>query len=311
MSIEKATYRGVFMEKSYFELEKLIGKTPLVRLCALEKYFGLKSRIFAKVESRNPTGSVKDRAALYIIRAAERERLLGDGGTLVDATSGNMGISLAMLSAVGGYRAIITMPRSSPPGRANLMRAYGAEVAFTDGTMADAIDRAKELSGEIKGSFYPNQFKNPNNALAHFYGTGREIYREMQGLVDIFVCGIGSSGTFSGVARYLKEKNVSVKTLAVEPLESSVLSCGEAGTHKIYGIGAGFVPPLFESRLCDRIDRVQSDEARVYCEILTKKEGILVGPSSGAALCSAVREARVSEGKNIVTIFPDGGERYI
>lgn len=299
------------MEKSCFGVEKLIGKTPLVRLFRLESYFGLKSRLFAKLESRNPSGSVKDRAALYIIRGGEISGLLKPGGVILEATSGNMGISLSMLAATRGYRAIITMPRSAPPGRIKTMQAYGAEVLTVNGGMADAVMLAKEISRDQDEVFYPDQFTNRDNVYAHFDTTGREIYSQTFGMVDAFVCGVGSSGSFSGVGKYLKSKNKDIRLIAVEPTESANLSCGASGEHRIFGIGAGFLPPLFERDLCDEISSVASDEAEEYMKILAGVEGIFGGVSSGAALCSAVREARRSEGKNIITLLPDGGERYL
>lgn len=299
------------MKKLNCGAERLIGKTPILRLFGVEKYFGLGSRIFAKWEAGNLTGSVKDRAACFMLRSAEREGKLTSGGTVVEATSGNLGISIAALCSTMGYKSHIVMPKSSPSSRKRLIESYGGQVILTDGGMAEAATLARSISAEISDSLYLDQFNNPHNALAHFYGTGVEIYNQMQSQVDIFVCGVGSSGSFSGIGRLLKNKNPNVRLIAVEPSESAVLSGGVAGSHKIYGIGAGFVPPLFDFGICSEIATVCYEEAELFVKAVAKTDGLLVGISSGAALSVAVKTAKEQENKNIVTLFADGGERYL
>ncbi len=292
---------------------KNIGNTPLLHLCGIEKHFSLSAHIFAKLERINPSGSVKDRAALFIIRAAMREGTLR-GGKMVEATSGNMGISLAMLSAAYGISLTVVMPEGMSQERIKIMKAYGADVVITDktGGMQGALTVAEKIAAEQE-AYMPRQFVNTENVNAHYLTTGPEIYREMSAKVDIFVCGVGTGGTFSGVSRYLKEKCRSIKTVAAEPIESAVLSGCARGKHGIEGIGAGFVPPLFDISLCDEIITVSTEEARNMAGLVSRLEGAFVGWSSGAALCAAVALAKREEnrGKNIVTIFPDGGERYL
>ncbi len=303
------------MRGIYECVKGLIGSTPTVRLSSLEKYFGLKSTLYAKLEGFNPSGSVKDRAALFMIEDAYRRGLLREGGVVIEPTSGNTGISLSMLSAVYGYRAVIVMPESMSKERRALIRAYGGEVILTDASrgMRGAIDRAGELLAEIKGAYSPSQFENPNNPIAHYMTTGREIYADTSGIVDILVGGVGTGGTLSGTGRFLKEKLPSLKVVAVEPAESAVLSGRAAAPHGIQGIGAGFVPPLLDSKIIDEILTVSTDEAKQMCRILGLREGIFAGFSSGAALSAAVSVAKGAEaaGKSIAVILPDGGEKYL
>ncbi len=293
----------------------LIGRTPTVRLREIEKYFNLSARLYAKLEKYNPSGSVKDRAALYMIESAVKGGLIRDGGVVIEPTSGNMGISLSMLSGVFGYRSVIVMPESVSVERRKIIFAYGGEVVLTDGKrgMRGAIERAEQLISEAKAAYTLSQFENPLNLTAHYEGTGREIYRDLGGEVDILVAGVGTGGTIGGAGRYLKEKKPSAKIVAVEPRESAVLSGGAASSHGIQGIGAGFIPPLLDMRLVDRIMTVSTDEAGEMCRILTMKEGIFAGISSGATLSAAVLLGSDKEncGKSIVLIFPDGGEKYL
>ena len=292
-----------------------VGRTPLVRLRETEGRYSLKARIYAKLEMFNPTHSVKDRAALYMMRDALRHGLIKEGGTVIEPTSGNTGISLAMLSLFFGYRAVIVMPENMSVERRRMISAYGGEVVLTDGDkgMQGAIDRAEELLLEYPGAYIPSQFTNPNNSLAHYETTGKEIFASLDGCVDVFVAGVGTGGTLSGVGRYLKEQNPCVKIVAAEPEESAVLSGGASGSHSIQGIGAGFVPPLLDMRLVDEVVTVSSDLAKGVARSLCKSEGIFAGISSGAALSAAISfaEREESEGKNIVTLFPDGGEKYV
>ena len=287
----------------------------MVRLSKIEKYFGLKARLYAKLERYNPSGSVKDRAALFMIRNAVSRGLIKQGSIVIEPTSGNTGISLSMLSAIYGYRAVIVMPESMSAERVEMIRAYGGEVVLTpaESGMSGAIGRAEELAAEIKEAYIPSQFNNEPNLLAHYATTGPEIYREREGEVDIFVCGVGTGGSFCGVGRFLKEKNPSVKLFAVEPSESAVLSGGSVGKHGIQGIGAGFMPPLFDKTLADGVICVSTEQARELCSLISKKEGIFAGVSSGASLFGAISLAKEKENQNksIVTLFPDGGEKYL
>ena len=287
----------------------------MVRLSKIEKYFGLKARLYAKLERYNPSGSVKDRAALFMIRNAVSRGLIKQGSIVIEPTSGNTGISLSMLSAIYGYRAVIVMPESMSAERVEMIRAYGGEVVLTpaESGMSGAIGRAEELAAEIKEAYIPSQFNNEHNLLAHYATTGPEIYREREGEVDIFVCGVGTGGSFCGVGRFLKEKNPSVKLFAVEPSESAVLSGGSVGKHGIQGIGAGFMPPLFDKTLADGVICVSTEQARELCSLISKKEGIFAGVSSGASLFGAISLAKEKENQNksIVTLFPDGGEKYL
>ena len=292
----------------------LIGRTPMVRLREIESYYGLSTAIYAKLEKYNPTGSAKDRAAYYMIRSAAGRGIVRDGSLVVEPTSGNMGISLAMLSAVYGYRTVIVMPEGMSAERRSLISAYGGDILLSDGDkgMVGAIEMAKSIVADVPNAYMPLQFENRFNSTAHYETMGREIYLDLPN-VDILVCGVGTGGTIGGAGQYLKEKNPSLKLIAVEPLESAVLSGGNAGKHRIQGIGAGFVPPILDRSIIDRVVTVSTEGAMECCRMLIKKEGILVGISSGAALFSAisVAEERENENKNIVVILPDGGEKYL
>lgn len=293
----------------------LIGKTPMVRLEKTEKYFSLQAELYAKLEMFNPTHSVKDRAALYMIKGAIRSGELRRGGGIVEATSGNLGISLAMLSSVFEYKATIVMPENMTIERRRLVGAYGGELILTDAAegMAGAIKRAEQIIDEMPKACKLSQFENPLNAMAHYCTTGPEIYRETGGRVDFFVSGVGTSGTLSGVGSFLKKQNPLIDIVAVEPKESSVLSGGAAESHGIQGIGAGFVPPLLDMSLVSRIVGICTDEARSMALYLSLREGIFAGLSSGAALGAAIKIGLETEnkGKRIVVIFPDGGEKYL
>lgn len=290
-----------------------IGNTPLVRLTGVEKAFELNTELYAKLESYNPAGSVKDRAALWMVRAAEQSGLLTEGGTVVEATSGNTGIGLAYVCAVKGYTFVAVMPETASAERVKLMKAYGAEVVLTSGKdgMAGSIAVAKRIASE-RNAYYPDQFSNPANALAHYQSTGVEIYRDLPS-ADILVAGIGSGGTISGVAKYLKEQNPALLAVGVEPLNSPFLTKGEKGAHKIEGIGAGFQPETLDRTLVDEVLCVDDGEAFRYAKAAAKLDGCFVGISSGAALCGAVALAKRegNQGKKIVVIFPDGGGRYL
>ena len=297
------------------ETLQLIGNTPLLRLSKMEAEYALKAELYAKAEFLNPTGSVKDRAALYMIEAAERAGLLKEGGTVIEPTSGNTGIGLALVCRRKGYRAIIVMPSNMSKERQDLMKAYGAEVLLTDGAlgMKGAIARAYELQKEVAGAYIPNQFENPANAQAHYETTGKEIYAQTDGAVDIFVSAVGTGGTFTGTAKYLKEKNPDLVAVAVEPKNSPVLSGGAAGAHKIQGIGAGFVPKVLDESLIDEVIAVSDGDAFAYARQLCKKEGLCVGISAGAAACAAIEVAAREEnaGKKIAFVLPDSGSRYL
>ena len=294
--------------------ERKIGNTPLVRLEKIERAYHLGAQLYSKAEFHNPTGSVKDRASLYMIEAAERAGLLKVGGTVIEPTSGNTGIGLAWVCKSKGYRAIIVMPDNMSQERQAMMKAYGAEVVLTDGRlgMQGAIARAYQLRTEIAGAFIPNQFENPANAQAHYETTGREIYAQTNGEVDIFVAAVGTGGTFTGTARYLKERNPLLQAVAVEPKGSPVLSGGASGAHKIQGIGAGFIPQVMDVSLMDEVIAVSDGDAFFYARELFQKETLCVGISSGAAVYAAVELAKRKEntGKKIVVVLPDDGNRY-
>ena len=294
---------------------ELVGNTPLVELTRLEKELGLKARLFAKVEYFNPTGSVKDRAALYMVLDAEEKGLLKEGSTIIEPTSGNTGIGLAFISAIRGYRVILTMPESMSIERRKLLKAYGAEIVLTEASkgMKGAIAKANELNNEIPNSIILGQFDNPANPRAHYEGTGPEIYKDLNGKVDYFVAGVGTGGTITGVGQFLKEKNPNTKVIAVEPLKSSVLSGNPSGPHGIQGIGAGFIPSILDTKVYDQIKPVLENDAYESAHLLGKYEGMLVGISSGAALFAGIELAKLEENKdkNIVVLLPDSGDRYL
>lgn len=303
------------MSKIYRSADELIGGTPLMELTHIEKELGLKAKILAKLEYFNPAGSVKDRIAKAMIDDAEEKGLLKKGSVIIEPTSGNTGIGLASVAAARGYRIIIVMPETMSVERRQIMKAYGAELVLTDGTkgMKGAIEKADELAKEIPNSFIPGQFVNPANPKAHFEHTGPEIYEDTEGKVDFFVAGVGTGGTITGVGEYLKSRNPDVKIVAVEPATSAVLSTGVAGAHKIQGIGAGFVPDVLDTKVYDEIIPVSNEDAFATGKLIGKKEGVLVGISSGAALSAAIELAKrpENEGKNIVVLFPDTGDRYL
>ena len=303
------------MSKIYTSADQLIGKTPLLELTKIEKKFDLKAKIFAKLEYFNPAGSVKDRIAKAMIDDAEKTGKLHKGSVIIEPTSGNTGIGLAAVAAARGYRIIIVMPETMSQERRTLMKSYGAELVLTEGAkgMKGAIAKADELAKEIPDSFIPGQFVNPVNPKTHFETTGPEIYEDTDGKVDIFVAGVGTGGTVSGVGKFLKSKNPDVKVVAVEPATSAVLSTGVAGAHKIQGIGAGFVPDTLDTSIYDEIIAVKNEDAFEYGALIGKTEGVLVGISSGAALSAAIELAKRPENadKNIVVLFPDTGDRYL
>ncbi len=303
------------MSKIYTSADQLIGKTPLLELTHIEKKYGLKAKILAKLEYFNPAGSVKDRVAKAMIDDAEAKGLLKEGSVIIEPTSGNTGIGLASVAAARGYRIIIVMPDTMSVERRQLMKAYGAELVLSEGAkgMKGAIAKADELAREIPNSFIPGQFVNPANPKAHFETTGPEIYEDTDGEVDIFVAGVGTGGTITGVGQYLKSKKPEVKVVAVEPRSSAVLSTGVAGAHKIQGIGAGFVPDVLDTKIYDEIIPVENDDAFAAGREIGRSEGVLVGISSGAAVWAAVELARrpENEGKTIVALLPDTGDRYL
>ena len=303
------------MSKVYKSIDQLIGETPLVELTNIEKELGLKAKLLAKVEFFNPTSSVKDRIAKAMIDDAEAKGALNPTSVIIEPTSGNTGIGLASVAAARGYRAIIVMPETMSEERRKLMKAYGAELILTEGAkgMKGAIAKAEELAKEIPDAFIPSQFSNPSNPKAHYETTGPEIYRDTDGEVDIFVAGVGTGGTLSGTGRYLKVQKPEVKVVAVEPASSPVLSKGEAGSHAIQGIGAGFVPETLDVSVYDEITAVENEDAFVTARLVGKKEGILVGISAGAAVWAGIQQAKLpeNEGKTIVVILPDTGERYL
>ena len=303
------------MANIYTSADQLIGKTPLLELTHIEKKYGLKAKLLAKLEYFNPAGSVKDRIAKAMIDDAEEKGLLKEGSVIIEPTSGNTGIGLASVAAARGYRIIIVMPDTMSVERRQLMKAYGAELVLTDGAkgMKGAIAKADELAQEIPGSFVPGQFVNEANPKAHFATTGPEIYEDTDGHVDYFVAGVGTGGTITGIGQYLKAKNPAVKVVAVEPKSSAVLSTGVAGSHKIQGIGAGFVPKVLDTGIYDEIIPVENEDAFATGREIGHSEGILVGISSGAAVWAAVEIAKRPEnaGKNIVVLLPDTGDRYL
>ena len=303
------------MSKIYTSADQLIGKTPLLELVHIEKEEGLEARVLAKLEYFNPAGSVKDRIAKAMIDDAEAKGLLKPGSVIIESTSGNTGIGLASVAAARGYRIIIVMPETMSVERRQIMKAYGAELVLTEGAkgMKGAIAKAGELAKEIPGGFIPGQFVNPANPAAHRASTGPEIWEDTEGKVDIFVAGVGTGGTLTGVGAYLKEQNSAIKVVAVEPASSPVLSKGTAGAHKIQGIGAGFVPDVLDTRIYDEVIPVENDDAFAAGKLVGKKEGVLVGISSGAAVWAAMELAKRPEnkGKTIVALLPDTGDRYL
>ncbi len=303
------------MGKIYKSAYELIGKTPLLELTNIEEKFELKAKLLAKLESFNPAGSVKDRVAIKMVEDAEKSGKLKKGSVIIEPTSGNTGIGLAMVAAAKGYKLVIVMPDTMSVERRQLISAYGAELVLTDGAlgMQGAIDKAEELSAEIEGSFVAGQFVNPSNPQAHYITTGPEIYEDTDGNVDIFVAGVGTGGTITGTGEYLKEKNKDIKIIAVEPENSPFLSKGVAGKHGLQGIGAGFVPEVLNTEIYDEIVTVNENEAYSASRILGKTEGVLAGISSGAALFVAIEKAKLEEnkGKTIVVLLPDTGDRYL
>lgn len=299
----------------YNNISELIGNTPLLRLNVIEKALGLEAKIYAKVESFNPAGSAKDRVGLAMIKDAEEKGLLKPGATIIEPTSGNTGIGLAAAAASKGYKVVLTMPDTMSVERRNLLKAYGAEVVLTEGAkgMAGSIEKAKELSASIEGSFIPGQFDNEANAKIHYETTGPEIYRDLEGEVDFFIAGVGTGGTITGTGRYLKENIEGVKVVAVEPATSPLLSEGKAGPHGLQGIGANFVPSILDTDVYDEIITVTDQDAYDKGRLVASKEGFLVGITAGAALHAAVEIAKRPEnkGKTIVALFPDTGDRYL
>ena len=303
------------MAQIYHSLDELIGRTPLLELCNIERELGLLAKVVAKLEYLNPAGSVKDRVALAMFEDAKERGLLKEDSVIIEPTSGNTGIGLAAVAAARGYRMIVVMPETMSLERRQLMKAYGAELVLTEGKrgMQGAIEKAEELSKEIPNSFVAGQFVNPANPKAHYQSTGPEIYQDMDGDVDIFVAGVGTGGTITGVGTYLKEQKPDVKIVAVEPASSAVLSTGVAGAHKIQGIGAGFVPEVLKQEIYDEVIAVEDEKAFEAGRMIGRREGILVGISSGAALYAAIELAKREEnrGKTIVVLLPDTGDRYL
>ncbi len=301
--------------KVYESVDQLVGHTPLLELKRVEEAHGVSARILGKLEYYNPAGSIKDRIAKAMIDDAEAAGILKPGATIIEPTSGNTGIGLASIAAARGYQLILTMPETMSVERRNLIKAYGAKIVLTDGAkgMTGAIEKANELAAEIEGSFIPGQFINPANPAIHKATTGPEIWQDTDGTVDILVAGVGTGGTLTGIGQYLKEQNPEVKLVAVEPSDSPVLSEGRAGSHKIQGIGAGFVPEVLDTTLYDEVITVESDDAFAIGREIGREEGVLVGISSGAAVWAALELAKrpENEGKTIVAILPDTGERYL
>ena len=303
------------MAKIYKNVMELVGNTPLLEISAIEKSENLKAKVYVKLELFNPAGSVKDRVAKKMIEDAERQGKLKKGATIIESTSGNTGIGLAMAAASKGYKAIFTMPETMSEERRKLLQGYGAKIVLTDGKlgMKGAIQKAEELEKEIEGAIILGQFTNLSNPKAHYETTGQEIWEDTEGNVDIFVAGVGTGGTITGTGRYLKEKNKTVEVIAVEPAKSPVLSGGNAGSHGIQGIGAGFVPDILDTEIYDRIYRIENEQAYEGARMLAYREGVLVGISSGAAVYTAIEEAKKEEnaGKVIVALLADTGERYL
>jgi len=303
------------MAKIYKSIEELIGRTPLMELSNLEQKLELQATLLAKVEALNPGGSAKDRVAKRMVEDAEKAGILKAGATIIEPTSGNTGIGLAVMAAARGYRAIIVMPDSMSMERRLLMTAFGAELVLTEGAkgMSGAIAKAEELAREIPNSFIPGQFDNPSNPAAHYETTGPEIWADTDGKVDIFVAGIGTGGTITGTGKYLKEQNPDIKIIGVEPASSPLLTKGEAGPHGLQGIGANFVPSILDTEIYDEVITVTEEEAYEAGRMIARNEGLLVGISSGAALHAALELAKQPEnaGKNIVVLLPDTGERYL
>lgn len=302
------------MSKVYKSALELIGKTPLVEVTNIEKELGLEAKVLVKLEYLNPAGSVKDRIAKHMIEVAEEKGLLKPGSVIIEPTSGNTGIGLAAIAAAKGYRTILTMPETMSVERRNILKAYGAEIVLTEGAkgMKGAIAKADELAKEIPNSFITGQFVNPANPEMHFRTTGPEIWEDTDGQVDYFTAGVGTGGTVTGVGKFLKSKNPNVKVAAIEPSDSPVLSQGRAGSHKIQGIGAGFVPDTLDTSVYDEVMPITNEDAFATAKLLAKKEGILVGISSGASLYAAIQIAKRPEakGKTIVALLPDSGDRY-
>lgn len=303
------------MSKIYTSMDQMIGRTPLLELCRIRQQLGLEARVLAKLEYLNPAGSVKDRAALSMIRDAEQKGLLKEGTVIVEPTSGNTGIGLAAVAAARGYRVVIVMPETMSLERRQLMRAYGAELVLTEGSkgMSGAVEKAQQLVQQIPGAFLAGQFTNPANPQAHFETTGPEIWQDTEGHVDVFVAGVGTGGTITGVGRYLKSQDPAVRIVGVEPAASPLLSKGTAGPHKIQGIGANFVPQVLDTAIYDELLAVTDQDAFAAGRLMARTEGVLVGISSGAALWAAVELAKRPEnrGKTIVTLLPDTGDRYL
>lgn len=302
------------MAKIYKGALELIGHTPLMEIVNIEKEMGLKARVLVKLEYLNPTGSVKDRAAKAMIEDAEQKGILKEGAVIIEPTSGNTGIGLASIAAVKGYRMILTMPDTMSVERRNILKAYGAEIVLTEGAkgMSGAIEKAEELAKEIPDSFIPGQFDNKANAKAHFLTTGPEIWEDTEGEVDFFIAGVGTGGTLTGTGEYLKSKKPEIRVIALEPSDSPLLSGGEAGPHKLQGIGANFVPAVLNTEVYDEIFCAASEDAFRAAKLFAKKEGILVGISAGAALHAAITYAQKeeNEGKTIVVLLPDSADRY-
>ena len=303
------------MANVYTSADQLIGRTPLLELTRIEKEFDLKARLLAKLEYLNPAGSVKDRVAKAILDDAEKKGKLNKDTVIIEPTSGNTGIGLASVAAARGYRLIITMPETMSVERRQLMKAYGAELVLTEGSkgMKGAIAKANEIAAATPNSLVAGQFVNPANPQAHFDTTGPEIFDDTDGAVDVFVAGVGTGGTVTGVGKYLKSRKAGVRVVAVEPATSAVLSTGVAGSHQIQGIGAGFVPEVLDTRVYDEVIAVRNEDAFAYGRLMGRREGVLVGISSGAALWAAIQVAKrpESEGKTIVTLLPDTGDRYL
>ncbi len=302
------------MAKVYKGALELIGGTPLVEVVNLEKELGLKARLLVKLEYLNPAGSAKDRVAKSMVEDAEKKGMIKEGTTIIEPTSGNTGIGLAAIAAIKGYRLILTMPETMSVERRNILKAYGAEIVLTDGSkgMTGAIAKAEELAKQIDNSFIAGQFVNPANPAIHRETTGPEIWEDTDGQVDIFVAGVGTGGTITGTGEYLKDRNPQIRVVAMEPSASPVLSEGKSGAHQIQGIGAGFVPEVLNTQIYDEIITIDNEDAFTYAKLLAKKEGILVGISSGAALCAAIEVAKrpENENKTVVVLLPDSGDRY-